>query len=193
MATKNTKHVTTTEACNLIGVSKTVIKRLADEGVLKIWKTPGGHRRLLRSSVDDYIMKNGRVYVNGDDETLKVLVVCNDKALVSTIENLANKLTFSITTLVVSDEYQALIMAGKYIPEIILFDLNEDHDNIYKVIEAIQTHQLTKNATIISMSDSATADVKREGLPQNITVMHKPVQPDILKQFLTYEYNLKKT
>jgi excisionase family DNA binding protein len=113
MSKTNSKYITTTEACELIGVSKTVIKRLADEGVLKIWKTPGGHRRLLRSSVDDYIMQNGRERANEDDGVLKVLVVDDDKISQELIKSIAQSLDFPMNVLTANDGYEVIINSGR--------------------------------------------------------------------------------
>ncbi len=41
-----------TEACRLLGVSPTTVRRWADSGLLRIFHTPGGHRRFSRASLD---------------------------------------------------------------------------------------------------------------------------------------------
>lgn len=187
----NSKYITTTDACELIGVSKTVIKRLADEGVLKIWKTPGGHRRLLRSSVDEYIMQNGRERANEDDGILKVLVVDDDKISQDLIKSMAHSLDFPMKVLTASDGYEGLISAGRHKPEIIFADLIMPQMDGYGMVQAMRNFETTKDATIIVMTGQKPSDIDREKLPSDITVIHKPVQADILKQFLTYEYNLK--
>jgi excisionase family DNA binding protein len=188
----NSKYVTTTEACDLIGVSKTVIKRLADEGILKIWKTPGGHRRLLRSSVDEYIMQNGRERANEDDGILKVLIVDDDRVSIDMVKSMAKSLDFPMKILTAKDGYEGLINAGRYKPEIILSDLNMPQMDGYSMVQAMRNFETTKEATIIVMTGLDPKDIKRDKLPKDITVLHKPIQPDILKQFLTYEFNLKR-
>lgn len=192
MAKTNSKYITTTEACDLIGVSKTVIKRLADEGILQIWKTPGGHRRLLRSSVDEYIMQNGRERANEDDGVLKVLVVDDDRISQELIKSMAQSLDFPMKVLTANDGYEGLINAGRYKPEIIFADLIMPQMDGYSMVHAMRNFETTKSATIIVMTGEKPSEIDRERLPKDITVMHKPVQADILKQFLTYEYNLKR-
>lgn len=192
MKKTNSKYITTTEACELIGVSKTVIKRLADEGVLRIWKTPGGHRRLLRSSVDDYIMQNGRERANEDDGILKVLVVDDDKLSQDLIKSMAKSLDFPMKVLTASDGYEGLIHAGRYKPEIIFADLIMPKMDGYAMVHAMRNFETTEKATIIVLTGQEPDEIDRDKLPSDLTVMHKPIQADILKQFLTYEYNLKR-
>ncbi|WP_428267633.1 helix-turn-helix domain-containing protein [Haliangium sp.] len=47
--------LTTKEAARILGVGTTSIKRWADSGVLRCVKTPGGHRRFPRTSVEALI------------------------------------------------------------------------------------------------------------------------------------------
>jgi len=44
--------LTLTEACRLLGVSPTTVRRWADSGMLRMFHTPGGHRRFSRASLD---------------------------------------------------------------------------------------------------------------------------------------------
>jgi excisionase family DNA binding protein len=43
------------EAARLLGVSPTTLRRWADDGVVRSFVTPGGHRRFLRSSLESMI------------------------------------------------------------------------------------------------------------------------------------------
>lgn len=193
MAQSNSKYVTTTEACKLIGVSKTVIKRLADEGILQIWRTPGGHRRLLRSSVDEYIMQNGKERANEDDDRLKILVVDDDKVSQDLIKSIIQTLEFPVKVFTASDGFEGLMQAGRNIPDFIFADLIMPQMDGYSMVHALRNFESTKEATIMIMTGEKSQNIERDKLPKDITVIAKPVQPDILKQFLTYEYNLKRS
>jgi excisionase family DNA binding protein len=41
-----------TEACSVLGVSPTTVRRWADAGTLRTFQTPGGHRRFSRASLE---------------------------------------------------------------------------------------------------------------------------------------------
>jgi excisionase family DNA binding protein len=47
--------MSTLDAAKRLGVTVPTIQRWLDQGVLRGWKTPGGHRRLAMSSVQAYI------------------------------------------------------------------------------------------------------------------------------------------
>lgn len=44
--------LTLRDACRLLDVSDTTLRQWADAGHLRVYRTPGGHRRFLRSDVD---------------------------------------------------------------------------------------------------------------------------------------------
>lgn len=48
---------TTREAAQLLGVSVGTVQLWVERGVLEAWKTTGGHRRVLRDSVDKLLRR----------------------------------------------------------------------------------------------------------------------------------------
>src|SRR5687767_1807602 len=52
--------LTTAEAAKLLGVSVRTAQLLIENGPLKSWKTPGGHRRVYRADVMAYKTQNPR-------------------------------------------------------------------------------------------------------------------------------------
>jgi excisionase family DNA binding protein len=51
-ATSDPGWVTLTEACRLLGVSPSTVRRWADTGMVRTFVTPGGHRRFSRSGLE---------------------------------------------------------------------------------------------------------------------------------------------
>ena len=45
----------TTEAARRLGMAVRSVQLMVDRGELQAWKTPGGHRRILRSSLDAWL------------------------------------------------------------------------------------------------------------------------------------------
>lgn len=48
-------HCTTIEASKLLGMAVRSVQLMVDRGELEAWKTPGGHRRISRSSIDAWL------------------------------------------------------------------------------------------------------------------------------------------
>ena len=49
------QHLTTLEVAGMLGMAVRSVQMMVDRGDLEAWKTPGGHRRILRSSVDRWL------------------------------------------------------------------------------------------------------------------------------------------
>ena len=46
------EYLTTKEAADLLGVSESTVRRLCSQKKLTAWRTPGGHRRIAKESVE---------------------------------------------------------------------------------------------------------------------------------------------
>ena len=51
---------TTREVAQLLGMAVRSVQMMVDRGELEAWKTPGGHRRISRQSVDRWMAGRGR-------------------------------------------------------------------------------------------------------------------------------------
>jgi len=198
--TQATDYITTSEACQLIGVSKTIVKRLADEGILKTWKTPGGHRRLLKSSVEAYINLfnennsqelDEKAFKSSEDQPLKILIVEDDPQTAMLLTSVVNALQLNTQIEVAKDGYEGLMKIGENTPDIIFSDLNMPNMDGYALINAIRNFNKTKGTTIIIITAEEASEINRKALPTDVVIMHKPIQIDIIKSFVTYEYNIK--
>ena len=56
------------DACHLLDVSNTTLRQWADNGYLRVYRTPGGHRRFLRDDVESFANspEQAQGYVRGD-------------------------------------------------------------------------------------------------------------------------------
>ena len=51
------KYLTTRQVAEVTLLSLGTIQKMVDDGVFKSWRTSGGHRRILASSVKTYLIK----------------------------------------------------------------------------------------------------------------------------------------
>ena len=90
MLDKDDEFITTSEACEILQVSKTIIKRMADSGELETWKTPGGHRRIKRSSIEQKHQEQGVAKPQSESAPLKVMVIDDDAVIQKIFTSLIN-------------------------------------------------------------------------------------------------------
>ncbi len=63
---------TTNDAANILRVDKSTVKRWTDEGILKCFRTPGGHRKFRSEDLYNFISENN--YGNQTDKALPQLI-----------------------------------------------------------------------------------------------------------------------
>ena len=83
--------LTTREAANLLSASVRTIQLWVEDGRLKAWKTPGGHRRVLRTSVEEMLATRQRVS-GGNLRKYEVLVVDDDPIQRAVLEKILGNL-----------------------------------------------------------------------------------------------------
>ena len=49
--------ITTSKAAGICGVARTTISKWIDEGMLKAFVTPGGHRKIIKQDLIDFFRK----------------------------------------------------------------------------------------------------------------------------------------
>jgi excisionase family DNA binding protein len=53
-------HLTTIEVARMLGMAVRSVQTMVDRGTLEAWKTPGGHRRITRRSVEQWLASRGQ-------------------------------------------------------------------------------------------------------------------------------------
>jgi len=59
-ATEKSQWLSLRDACRLLDVSNTTLRQWADNGYLRVYRTPGGHRRFLRDDVESFANSPGQ-------------------------------------------------------------------------------------------------------------------------------------
>src|SRR5207248_3050608 len=57
----STRWVTLGRACEILGVDESTLRRWADAGRLRVYRTPGGHRRFSLGNLEELVAGKGRV------------------------------------------------------------------------------------------------------------------------------------
>ena len=84
--TSEDAYVSTREAAEILGISLRTAQLWVESGVLLAWKTSGGHRRILRRSIDALLAERSKIS-NANSEApvlsqnLKLVIVEDDQDL----------------------------------------------------------------------------------------------------------------
>lgn len=182
----------TIEAARLLGMAVRSVQMMVDRGDLQAWKTPGGHRRIARSSVDRWLAARPGHAPAATGATaarptkppatteplprqgLRVLLI-EDSAHYQNLVSLLVRQQLPDTDLHVADDGIAgLAMAGRLDPDVLLVDILLPGIDGATLITSLRSHPQFKRSRLIvvtSLDDDQRAPYAfaLEGVP----VVHK--------------------
>lgn len=175
----------TQEAARQLGVSVRTVQLWVENGTLDAWKTPGGHRRILRSSVEAALAARDRAPRVEHSRGLPVLIVEDDRAMQSYYTALFDILRPDAELTMASDGFEGLVALGKIAPALMLVDVDMPGMDGITMLRRIVQKDVGGGATIAVVTALSAAQLEeRGGVPAGITVHAKPLSVDHLSALL---------
>jgi excisionase family DNA binding protein len=146
--------LTVSQAGRYCKVSPKTIINWIDAGYIKAYKTVGGHRRIKKEDLDDFMRKNGipiPVEPKGEQRK-KILVVDDDKIIVETIVQALEEDESGYETISASDGFEAGLQVSHFKPDLVILDIMMPDINGYEVCQKIKCNPLTKDTKVIVLS-----------------------------------------
>ena len=175
---------TTREAAGLLGVSVGCVQLWVESGLLQAWKTAGGHRRVMRDSVDHLLHKNSPLAGPGGvpaarnvaPRRLKVLVVEDDASLLHLYQMTMSRWPMSPEITVASDGWAALMHIGKSAPDLLVTDLHMPGMDGFQMLRALRKAPEPADTTIVAVTALDAAEIgRRGGIEAGVEVLPKPI------------------
>lgn len=184
MSRKNPELCSTREAASLLGVSLRTAQLWVESGVLRAWKTAGGHRRILKSSIDAILRERERA-VEGTIETgeFRILVVEDDPDLLKLYRLHIAGWGLPVLLTTATNGFEGLIRIGEAKPNLLIADLNMPGIDGFRMIRTLSANPdfCDMNIVVVTALDkNEIAD--RGGLPENVRIFVKPAPFSTLEQ-----------
>jgi excisionase family DNA binding protein len=180
---------TTRQAAELLGVSIGTVQLWVENGQLEAWKTAGGHRRVLRDSIDLLLrgksdptkIVNSPTGAAPEARPLNVMVVEDDVHLLRLYEFRLSRWSMAPRVTTVASAIRALLLIGRCSPDLLITDLNMPGMDGFSMVRVLRSapETATTNIVVVSGLDS-TSIAAQGGLPSGIEVLGKPVPFDRL-------------
>ena len=154
--------------------------------MLRAWKTPGGHRRILTESVDELLQRRegvtGRRAPSGD---FQVMVVEDEPDFRELFELHLRSWGLPIHLTSVPSGFEALLRMGATRPDLLITDLRMPGIDGFEMLRALKASGALGELEIIVVTAlTAHTIAERGGLPEGVTVLYKPLHFADLKQRL---------
>ena len=176
------KIFTTTEAAQICGVAHTTVIRWIGEGKLKAHETPGGHRRIERGDLVDFLKRfNMPVPSSLSDTRFRVLAVDDEQVMLSMIRKLFDDCPDEIELHMATHGMVALMLIGKIPFDLVILDvIMPDMDGV-EVCRALKRNPDTAAVKIIAITGKQLTEEQEEYLERNTEcLLKKPFSPAVL-------------
>jgi excisionase family DNA binding protein len=194
--TVSNTYCTTRDAAKILGVSVRTAQVWVEKGLLKAWKTEGGHRRLDRESV----MHIRDLRLQGEDlralplpierapvpvheERLKVLVVEDNYALLRIYRLRIESWKLPIDVVTAPNAIEGLLLVGRVSPDLLVTDLNMPGLDGMTMVRTISHSPFREGMEIVVVTGLSFEEIEELGqFPADVKVFQKPIPFQELKQ-----------
>ncbi len=170
---------TTREAADLLGMSVGTVQLWVESGVLQAWKTAGGHRRVMRDSVEALLVKNKSTATALTDPVsrpLRILVVEDDVHLLRLYQAQMSTWPMRPEVKVVDTAIAALLEMGRRRPDLLVTDLNMPGMDGFNLLRVLRNTPEMVATTIAVVTGLDGDDIARHGgTPPGVQVLPKPI------------------
>jgi len=187
--------LTVSQASKYCKVSPKTIINWIEAGHLKAYKTVGGHRRIKKEDLDQFLKERGMPLPEEHkaEERKKILVVDDDKIIVETIVQALEEDEYGYEMISASDGFEAGLQVSHFKPDLLILDIMMPDINGYEVCQKVKSNPETKDVKIIVLSaylnDEAFKQMKEFGAD---ACFSKPLPLEQLKFEVAKLLGLKK-
>lgn len=178
--------LTTQQTAIILGVSTTSVQKMATNGELAGWVTPGGHRRIFRSSVDQLLdsRNTGLAGVTGR-LTLRILLIEDDHVQIASFKSILKRIGHFVELTVVNRASQALDLIRPFQPDLLVMNLDSESADGFKLALAIEDEFGMKGPDVIAlMSLSLEQFRKNSHTSLRVVRFEKPLNAERLCGYL---------
>lgn len=176
----------TSEVAKYCHVTADTIRKWAEAGRINVFKTPGGHRRIRREELINFLRDNGiPLHEDLSDDGVKVLVVDDDKTILAVINRFLEHAETNFEIATASDGFEAGHLVGTFEPKVVFLDIQLPGINGTEVCRRIKSSRDTAETHVIAMTGYYEESVANEIVALGAAVcLRKPFTPDDLRRAL---------
>lgn len=176
-------YCTTREAAERLGVSVRTVQQWAERGVLEVWKTEGGHRRIAARSLERFMAGGSAAPAAAPGAPFKVVVADADAALLRLYQLRLREWDPQIAVHAARDGCEALLVVGREQPNLLVTELAMPGVDGLAMVRTLAAHPGGAGLQVIVVSAlDPAALAARGGLPPAVGFHAKPVPFESLER-----------
>ena len=175
-------------AAETLGVSVRTVQLWVENGTLRAWKTPGKHRRILRSSVEALIAeREAEQDAEQDAEMIvmqDVLIVEDELTMQAYYEAMFELVRPDLELRFASNGFEGLVEFGRKPPGLMVLDIDMPGMDGIELLKALDDSGYSDVRIVVVTSLTAEQIEQRGGIRDGISVLSKPVSVEALQFIL---------
>ena len=176
----------TSEVAKYCHVTADTIRKWAEAGRIRVFKTPGGHRRIRREDLLRFLQEN-EIPIHEDlgASGVRILIVDDEKAVVSVIRRFLERSQTGFEIEVAMDGFDAGHQVATFKPDIVFLDLRLPGMDGFEVTRRIKSDPQHAGTRIIAMTGYYEGEVAQRVIELGaLLCLQKPFTPDDLRRAL---------
>jgi excisionase family DNA binding protein len=176
----------TSEVAKYCHVTADTIRKWAEAGRIRVFKTPGGHRRIRHEDLIQFLRDN-RIPIHPDlsGAGARALVIANEHSVLTVIRRSLERTQPSCRVEVASDSFDAGRQIAGFRPDVVFLDLRMAGMDSVDICRRIKSAPELAGIHVVVMGTSddtrVAENAMREGASAQLT---KPFTPDDLRRVL---------
>ncbi len=192
--------VGTKEASQILGVSISTVQKMADAGMLRIWRTGGGHRRIAVDSIQAAASGMGNLETlpghlrpmapagiprKRPGGMIRVLIVEDNLVAARAMIKVLNSRSARLEILEARDAASALLKCAEFDPDLVITDLVMEPFDGFHLIRVLRSSERLADTAVLVVTGLSDDEIRaRGGLGEDVLVYRKPLANERLAGFI---------
>jgi excisionase family DNA binding protein len=186
-------YVSTRIAAQMLNVSLRTIQLWVEAGILRAWKTAGGHRKVSRQSVEEVLAERQeslKDQPSGEDTGSKskyqILLVEDDDGIKQMFSFFFTDWKYPVEFDTADDGFDGLVKLASYKPDLLITDITMPGVNGYDMLRFLEKSKQFKGLDVIIITGLTPEKVAEYGpVPKNATLLYKPLSLEKLDSLIS--------
>ena len=176
------KKLTTFAVGEMLHVDPGSVANWIDQGLLRAYRTPGGHRRVESEDLVNFLRKHKMpIPPELDPCPVRVLIVDDNPATAQLISEAIQKEHPDYEILEAHDGFTAGTILGTLRPHLVILDLQMPGMDGYEVCRIIKSQAATRHAEVVAMTGHPLEDGEESILEMGARIcLSKPLDMELL-------------
>jgi excisionase family DNA binding protein len=170
---------TSHEVASLVQVSPSSVLKWIEQGKLRAFRTPGGHRRVAIDELVEFLRAHHLpVPRELEDEKVKLLVIDDEPTYLRSLGILLQKADSRVEVSLAENALDGLLKVGLQRPTVVLLDSYMPGMDGLEVCRRLKESPETANIAVLAMSGRHSPELEKKFLEAGaVAFLAKPFQP----------------